>query len=380
MRPNRDRVDVVVVGAGILGLAHAFAAARSGWSVAVFERGPKASGASVRNFGTIWPIGQPAGAMHQLALRSRQLWLDLLDSGGVPYKASGSIHAAYRDDEVDVAREFADCAPALGYDCQWLDAESTFARSPAVSPHGLRGALWSPTELSVDPRDVASWLPRFLSDRYGVRFHFGTAVTAIDLPSVHAGGSRFHADTAIVCCGDDFETLYPETIRSAGLTRCKLQMLRTVPQPNDWQLGPLLASGLTFQHYASFRVCRSLEVLRRRIAEESPELNRWGIHILVSQTAAGEITLGDSHEYGEAVDVFDKTEIDRLILHRAEQFVRVPDWTIAQRWHGVYAKHPDLPYVSLSPAAQVRVVTALGGAGMTLSFGLAEQTIRELEL
>ena len=44
----------------------------------------------------------------------------------------------------------------------------------------------------------------------------------------------------------------------------------------------------------------------------------------------------------------------------------------------IYAKQPDLPYVSLSPAARVRVVTALGGAGMTLSFGLAEQTIREL--
>jgi glycine/D-amino acid oxidase-like deaminating enzyme len=105
-----------------------------------------------------------------------------------------------------------------------------------------------------------------------------------------------------------------------------------------------------------------------------------GIHILISQTAAGEITIGDSHEYGTVGDVFDKPEIDRLIVRCAKQFVTMPEWSIAQRWHGVYAKHPDRSYVSFSPTDGVRVVTALGGAGMTLSFGLAEQTIREMGL
>ncbi|WP_154403468.1 FAD-dependent oxidoreductase, partial [Bordetella pertussis] len=43
--------DVVVVGAGMLGIAHAWAAARRGLSVAVVERSQRAHGATIRNFG-----------------------------------------------------------------------------------------------------------------------------------------------------------------------------------------------------------------------------------------------------------------------------------------------------------------------------------------
>jgi D-hydroxyproline dehydrogenase subunit beta len=377
---RRDHVDVAIVGAGIVGLAHALAAARKGHSVAVFERGLRTTGASVRNFGTIWPIGQPAGHMHQLALRSRAIWLEWLTSAGVAHKPTGSLHVMYREDEADVAREFAECAPALGYDCHWLSAAAAAERSRAINTRGLRGALWSETELSVDPREIAQWLPAYLSSRYSVDIRFGSAVTAIDLPNVVAGGAVTAADAVIVCCGDDLETLYPQTLQSLGITRCKLQMLRTGGQPGDWQLGPTLAGGLTLQHYQSFTVCASLGKLKQRIADETPELNRWGIHILVSQTTAGEITLGDSHEYGATVDAFDKAEIDELILHHARDFLAIPDWTIAERWHGVYAKHPEQPFVSFSPSPHVQVVTALGGAGMTLSFGLAESTIDDMGL
>ena len=53
--------------------------------------------------------------------------------------------------------------------------------------------------------------------------------------------------------------------------------------------------------------------LWRRIAEETPEYDRWHIHGLVSQTVHGELTLGDSHEYGMCLDVFNMEEIDILI-------------------------------------------------------------------
>lgn len=367
--------EIAIVGGGILGLAHAYLAARAGKSVAVFEKSPRASGASVRNFGMVWPIGQPAGEMLNLALRSRELWLEVLSQAKLPNRETGSLHLVYREDETDVAREFAALGPELGYACRWLTSAQVLEKSHAVQPEGLMGGLWSGTEFTVDPRQILDRLPALLAERFGVRFHFGTLVTGIDLPVVRTTSGDWYVEMAIVCGGDDFQTLYPEHYAASGLTRCKLQMMRTVAQPGGWQLGPSLAAGLTLRFYPAFQVCTALPALRRRIAEETPKYDQWGIHALVSQTADGALTLGDSHEYGLDVDVFNKQEIDELILSYTRGFLRAPDLTVAERWYGVYAKHPEKPLVVMTPQDGVRIVASPGGSGMTLSFGVAERSL-----
>ena len=131
---SHPRADVAIVGAGILGLAHAYVAAKAGKSVVVLERSPRAAGASVRNFGMVWPIGQPAGTMLSLSLRSRELWLEILGLAKLPRRETGSLHVAYREDEAAVAQEFAEVGPKLGYQCSWLTAlqgSRALARRPA---------------------------------------------------------------------------------------------------------------------------------------------------------------------------------------------------------------------------------------------------------
>jgi FAD dependent oxidoreductase TIGR03364 len=327
----------------------------------------------------IWPIGQAAGEIHHLALRSREIWLDVLERSRLPYRATGSLHLTYREDEADVAREFSEIAPCQGYDCQWLAPDAVLSRSQAVRPAGLCGGLWSPLELTVDPRSILAKLPAFLAEQMNVTFRFGCAVHGICLPVVESGDERWEVDRAIVCSGDDFATLYPELLRQCGLTRCKLQMMRTSPQPGGWQLGPSLAAGLTLRYYPAFQICTTSTKLKQRVAAELPEYDRWGIHLLVSQTEQRELTIGDSHEYGLEVDIFDKPEIDQLILRYAQSFLEAPTLEISQRWHGVYATLAGKPFLSLDAAPGVRIVTATGGSGMTLSFGLGEQTLRQME-
>jgi FAD dependent oxidoreductase TIGR03364 len=375
---TNEQTDVAIVGAGIIGLAHAYLAARTGRQVSVFERDSRANGASVRNFGMIWPIGQPAGKMYQTALRSREIWLELLKDAGLPYLPTGSLHAAYRDDEAEVAKEFVELGKPLGYACEWLDARQTLEKTSALRKDGLIGALWSPTEMTVDPYRAISQIPAFLKERYGVNFHFNSPVKEIETNQLRSSDCSCQADFIVVANGDDFHTLFPEVFADTRLTRCKLQMLRTVAQPANWRLGPSLAFGLTFRHYPTFSICKSLADLKARVAAETPEFDRWGIHVMASENSTRQITLGDSHEYGLEVNFFDCTEVNNLILRYAGEYLNVPDLSVAEQWHGVYAKHPTEPFLRLTPAKSVQVVMVTSGIGMTLSFGLAEQTYREL--
>lgn len=368
--------SVGVIGAGIVGVAHAWREAVHGARVTLFERDERASGASVRNFGMVWPIGQPPASL-EAALLSRSLWLDFIDSTGVWSGQRGSLHAAHREDEWQVLEEFAATANDVGYRVELLDRREALHRAPGLQPEGLLGALYSETEIGVDPRQVISVAPHWLSDRYQVETCFGVEIRSIDHPTVCAAdGRRWQFDRIVVAAGAELNRLYPDLVADNGLGRCKLQMMRTDPQPKTWQLGPMIASGLTLRHYRTFEKLASTGPLRQRIAQETPELDRFGIHVMAAQNGAGEVVLGDSHEYGDEITPFDKDIITELMLRELRKVIHLPDWNLQARWHGVYAVQPsrDLQFVA-QPEPGVTAVIATGGCGMTMSFGLAETMI-----
>ncbi len=381
-RPARSSksTDVAIVGAGIVGLAHALAAAKQGHTVTVFERNPYAVGASIRNFGMIWPIGQPAGTLRDRALRTREIWLEVAPQAGIAIDPCGSLHVAYHPDEWAVLEEFVAMNQDNSFDLALLSPEQTITKSPAVVRGGLLGALWSSSEAIVDPREAIRKLPHFLHREYGIDFYFGTVVTDICHPIFVVGGDSWTANHIFVCSGGDFETLYPslyqEQYRDGGITKVKLQMMRTAPQPDGFRIGTALAAGLTLAHYAAFAGCPSLSALKARIEREMPQFPAWGIHVMMSQNAAGELVIGDSHEYGWNPEPFDKAEINRYILDYLKTFVQVPSFEIEEFWHGVYAKLPGQTELVVHPEPGVTVVNALSGAVMTLSFGLAEEIVR----
>ena len=367
--------DVAVIGAGIVGLAIAYTAARRGLKVAVFERTPAASGASIRNFGLIWPVGQAPGPMLERALRAREVWQQLAKEAGVWIMPNGSLTLAQQPDEMAVLEEFRTTTPGAGYDCSIISAEEAVALSPAVKRRNLRGALYSRTELTVSPRQALPAIAAHLAEKWGVTFYWNTAITQVESGRLSSFEHTWRAERIFVCSGADFEVLYPREFREAGLVKCKLQMLRTAAQPGGWQLGPSLCAGLTLRHYANFEHCPSLQAVSDRYDRENPDFKKWGIHVLLSQNHLGELIIGDSHEYGTQVSPFDNEDINQLILHYLHRFADVPDFEIAETWHGVYPKLAGRTDFVLEPAAGITIVNGLGGAGMTLSFGLAQEIL-----
>ncbi|MDP4263978.1 MAG: TIGR03364 family FAD-dependent oxidoreductase [Bacteroidota bacterium] len=368
--------SAIVIGAGIAGLATARALASRGWAVKVIERNDKAIGASVRNFGMIWPIGQPAGELYERAMLSRQIWKEVCDDAHIWYEEAGSLHLAYHPGEWKVLEELNEIYKYRGYEL--LNADETIQRSDAVIKKDLLGSLYSSAELIVDPRIAIAKIPAWLEEKYGVRFIWGRTVTDICYPAVYIGNDVMEADEIYVCSGADFETLYPQQFAEAPITKCKLQMMRLAAQPGNWRIGPALCGGLSLAHYESFKAAPSLQELKDRYKQEYATYLDWGIHVMVSQNQAGELTVGDSHEYGLTHEPFDRQFINQLVLDYLGKFAQFKDARVIETWNGIYPKltngQPDLV---IRPEQGVTIINGLGGAGMTLGFGLCEQLIHQ---
>ena len=370
-----SKQNAIVIGAGIVGLATARALAIRGYSVNVFERNERAVGASIRNFGMVWPIGQPTGALYERAMLSRSIWKEICTEAKIWHDEVGSLHLAYEDDELQAITEYVE-ANQQHRDVALLNPKQVIQKSPAVNGAELKGALWSADEIIVESRVAIGQVARYLSEKYDVTFHWNTAISRIEHPLVMSGNSSWEADEIFVCSGVDFETLYPELFAQSEITKCKLQMMRLVAQPDDWRIGPALCGGLSMIHYPGFQSAKSLPALRKRYEAQYGEHLEWGIHVMVSQNGAGELTIGDSHEYGLVHDPFDKEFINSLITGYLHTFAKFKDWKLAQSWNGIYSKMTNGQTELVMDAADgVTIINGLGGNGMTLSFGLCEQLI-----
>ena len=130
--------SAIIIGAGIVGLAMARSLAVRGYKVTVFERNELAVGASIRNFGMLWPLGQPNGKLYERALLSKSIWKEVCNEAGLWYEEKGSLHLAYNDLELKVIEEFVEANQSLR-PVSVLNAEQAVTISDAVNPANLKG-------------------------------------------------------------------------------------------------------------------------------------------------------------------------------------------------------------------------------------------------
>ncbi|MDY0905949.1 TIGR03364 family FAD-dependent oxidoreductase [Pedobacter sp. CFBP9032] len=370
-----NKPSAIVIGAGIVGLATALALAKRGFKVTVFERNERAVGASIRNFGMVWPIGQATGPLFERAMLSRSIWKQICLEADIWHDEVGSLHIANSEDELAVMTEYVEMNQAYR-ECLLLTPKQTLAKSDGVNPSDLKGALWSGTEMIVEARVAIGKIASYLEEKYAVDFHWNTAISQVESSKVKSGARIWQADEIFICSGAEFETLYPEIFIRQDITKCKLQMLRIISQPDGWRIGPALCGSLSMIHYPGFHATPSLSSLRKRYEEEYAEYLKWGIHVMAAQNHTGEITIGDSHEYGLVHDPFDKDFINQMIIKYLKTFTNFKDNSIVQTWNGIYPKMKNgETELILQPAAGITIINGLGGNGMTLSFGLCEQVV-----
>ena len=373
--------DVVVIGAGVLGSFHAYSACRKGLRTLLVERGDGPNDASVRNFGTIVPSAMTEGEWHRRGLETVQIYRSLAAELPPFLQTGGTQYLALTPGELAVLEEFARVGPGRGYGCRLLGPRESVALNPAINPDHCAGSLHFPDDLRFDPRRLFAGLLPWMVRVLGCQYLPKTAATAVESDGdgcvvTVASGDRYRCRNAFVCTGADFRTLFPRLYADAGLTNCRLQMMRTRPLPA--RLPTTLASGLSLRWYPSFQVCESWRRLRDEPVD--PEVERRGIHVLLVQDGDGRIVVGDSHEYGDGdfppgLDA----QTEGLILREARKMIRLPADAVAERWHGVYPLHRDRPVFTAELfGGAVRVVTGVGGKGMTTGPALARESVDQL--
>src|SRR5262245_16491031 len=197
-----DRADLIVVGAGIVGLAHAFQAVTRGARVTVVDRSARAVGASVRNFGHGCVTAQTGTAL-SYAMTSRLEWLRLAKAAGFWIRDAGAVVVAATDDEYAV---LADLATERGDDVLLLDRAGVYAKAPVGG--AIAGGGFFPLDIRVDPREASAAIAAWLADQ-GVTFLWSTSVLAIDGDEVRTSRGVLHGDRIVVAIGHDVDGLFP---------------------------------------------------------------------------------------------------------------------------------------------------------------------------
>ena len=367
-----DSCDLVVVGAGIVGLAHALAAVRRGLRVAVLERDACAADASVRNFGFVTVSGQADGVTRARALRSKQVWEEVVEAAGIPVHQRGAVLLARRAEAFAVLEEFA--ASAMGEGCELWDGARAQREMPMLAAP-MAGALWSAHELRLEARDALPRLAAWLASR-GVTFHWQTAAFDLDGSRLRHSSGAIEAGAFVFAPGNAVASLFPDISRREHVRICKLQMMRLAAQP--WRLPGVVMGDLSLIRYEGFASMPAAAALRVRLEEEAAAKLARGIHVIVAQGADGSLVVGDSHAYGDTADAFSDAGTDELVLEELRVFLHVSDPRVVARWNGYYPVARTHPLIRESLAERARLVLVTSGTGMSTAFAIGEETIAEL--
>jgi len=365
-----SKSDLIVVGAGIVGLACALVAVEQGLSVQVVEREPFCTGASIRNFGFVTVTGQGSGATWRRARRSRDIWAHIAPQAGIPVEHTGLYVLAQRAEAESVLREL--LLTEEGADLAWLAPDKLRKQAPHLAHAHVQGALYSPHELRVEARFAIERLRLWLVSR-GVRFHMGQAVQQVQTGLVQCDGAQLQAERIVVCPGADLRSLFPQAFEKYKTQLCQLQMLRIRP-PRSYQLNAAVMSDLSLVRYRGFSELPGAQRLQDRLRLEVPRALQHGIHLIVVQSADGSLVVGDSHQYGAAMPPFVPAEGEELILAEMQRMLCLGHFQVEERWTGIYPSGSQDAFIE-TVLPDVQLLSVISGTGMSTAFALAEECL-----
>ena len=388
------RVDVVIIGGGIVGVCTAMFLAEKGVSVALCEKGHIAGEQSSRNWGWCRKMGRDVAEI-PLAIESLRFWeqMNTRVEGETGFRKEGVVYLCETQDDIARHEEWLEHARPYQLDSHLLSPDAVDKLLPG-SARKWKGALYTPSDGRAEPQKAAPAIAA-AARRMGAYILTGCAVRGIETSAGRVSGAVTEKGTiacdTVVVAGGAWSRLF---LGNMGVTFPQLKILGSVmrtkpldgvPSPavgaSDFAFRRRLDGGYTVAQRGaniapivpdSFRLFFDfLPALRKqwhelrlrvngRFIEEWQIPKRWSL---------------DQKTPFETVRVLDPAPVDSILeeakVNLARNFPAFRNMEIAESWGGLVDVMPDaVPVISHVPGVPGLVIASgMSGHGFGLGPG-----------
>jgi glycine/D-amino acid oxidase-like deaminating enzyme len=336
-------VDVLIVGAGIVGAACAFELTKAGLQVTVVDERFTSGGATGASMGHI-VVMDDSEAQFSLTRYSQLLWEELHEElpPEIEFERCGTIWVAVDEEEMaDVRRK---CAyyRARGVQAEILDPQALHQAEPYLRKL-LAGGLLVEGDSVIYPPAAAS----FLLER------------AVEL------GASLHTSKAVISLGKGNARLSDGTTLSAG------RLINAAGQ-----FSPKLTPSIQVKPRKGHLVItdRYPGAVRHQLVElgylkSTHSLTSDSVAFNIQPRKTGQLLIGSSRQYDIEHDQVDSAILSRMLQRAFEYLPRLASYSGIRVWTGFRPATPDkLPLIGPWPAdPTLYIATGHEGLGITTS-------------
>jgi D-hydroxyproline dehydrogenase subunit beta len=364
-RPNLS-ADVVVIGAGIVGAACAYALALRGLAVHLVEREAPARAASGACEGNLVLWDRPTGSDLELARWSHARWAELagelLEETGldIEFDRKGSLMLAQDEDAAEAARERCAWLTEQRVVLEWLDETALHEAEPALA-RDVPAAAYFPLDAQIEPRIATAALVAS-AQRRGAVVHLHEPVVSLA------------ADGAGTCVATDRHAIAaPHAVVAAGVWSPHVlgDLARLPITARKGQIA-VVAGEIDIRH-------KSMEAgYVRTVSNDETGLQ---VATVVESTKSGSILLGSSR-LGTTPDDrgVDVAVLGQIVARAVRFFPGLASMRLIRSYAGLRPMSPDhTPVVGPLPEhPAVLVATGHEGGGVMMAAATGELIARRI--
>jgi len=183
-----NAADIVVIGAGVIGVFASLYLSRAGQSVVLLEKGRVSGEQSSRNWGWIRQQGRDPAEL-PIMMEALSLWhqANKETGGACGVRTGGVCYLANTDKEYEEYHSWISLAKQFDLDSRILSAKEVSTSFSGFAQHNCKGGLITPSDARAEPWRAVSSVTK-LAQKNGVFVRENCAVRALDLTNGQVNG------------------------------------------------------------------------------------------------------------------------------------------------------------------------------------------------